>query len=555
MASGKNKPMVFRKDETLMMEIIIAMAVILGAIYLIKKRYDIKVVMFGSGILLMLGAMVLGKSILPLDSSTGLTFFDTGLTFFDIFKVIGNLFTKQLTGASFTLMLLFGYIAYMKEIGADLKTVSLLSRPLRYVKSKGILIVLFFLIGNALCIIIPSASSLSVLLMATAYPVLVYSGVSPLAVAAVIATSATIAPTPIGADNLLASQSLNMSVTDYVFNYHAKISIPVILIMAVSHYVWQKWLDRKEENVEPKEVFFISEKLPNAPFIYAFLPMLPLVLMVFFHFLGSDYQLGISEVTFFSLVVSMICEMFRQKSTTSSSTCLQTFFNGMGVGLTTVVTQVVAANAPFIYAFLPMLPLVLMVFFHFLGSDYQLGISEVTFFSLVVSMICEMFRQKSTTSSSTCLQTFFNGMGVGLTTVVTQVVAALTFVEGLKVLGVIDLISLSVTEVAGAGLILMLIFCLLALLNGLLSGSGLALFYAFVELIPSFALSAGISPVLLAIPMQFVSHLVKSISPVAPTVIIISSMMKISPIQLIKRTVVPVGIGMIFSILLSYFLL
>lgn len=467
MASGKNKPMVFRKDETLMMEIIIAMAVILGAIYLIKKRYDIKVVMFGSGILLMLGAMVLGKSILPLDSSTG-------LAFFDIFKVIGNLFTKQLTGASFTLMLLFGYIAYMKEIGADLKTVSLLSRPLRYVKSKGILIVLFFLIGNALCIIIPSASSLSVLLMATAYPVLVYSGVSPLAVAAVIATSATIAPTPIGADNLLASQSLNMSVTDYVFNYHAKISIPVILIMAVSHYVWQKWLDRKEENVEPKEVFFISEKLPNAPFIYAFLPMLPLVLMVFFHFLGSDYQLGISEVTFFSLVVSMICEMFRQKSTTSSSTCLQTFFNGMGVGLTTVVTQVVAA---------------------------------------------------------------------------------LTFVEGLKVLGVIDLISLSVTEVAGAGLILMLIFCLLALLNGLLSGSGLALFYAFVELMPSFALSAGISPVLLAIPMQFVSHLVKSVSPVAPTVIIISSMMKISPIQLIKRTVVPVGIGMIFSILLSYFLL
>ena len=170
-------------------------------------------------------------------------------------------------------------------------------------------------------------------------------------------------------------------------------------------------------------------------------------------------------------------------------------------------------------------------------------------------MICEMFRQKSITSSSTCLQTFFNGMGGGLTTVVTQVVAALTFVEGFKILGVIDLISLSVTQVAGAGLILMLIFCLLALLNGLLSGSGLALFYALVELMPSFAMSAGISPVLLAIPMQFVSHLVKSISPVSPTVIIISSMMKISPIQLIKRTVVPVGIGMIFSILLSYFLL
>lgn len=450
-----------------MIEIIIAMVVIIAALYLIKKRHDIKVVMFGSGILLMFGAVVLKKSILPLESSTG-------MAFFDIFKVIGNLFTKQLTGASFTLMLLFGYIAYMKEIGADLQTVALLSRPLQYVKSKGVLIFLFFLIGNALCIIIPSASSLSVLLMATAYPILVYSGVSPLAVAAVIATSATIAPTPIGADNLLASQSLNMSVTDYVFNYHAKISIPVILIMAITHCIWQKRVDTQEGIAEEKGEHVTSNQVPNAPFIYAFLPMLPLILMVLFHFFGSSYQLGISEVTFFSLMVSIICEMVYQRSTVK-------------------------------------------------GGIY--------------------------------IQTFFNGMGIGLTTVVTQVVAALTFVEGLKILGVIDLISSSVAQISGAGILLMLVFCLLALCIGLLSGSGLALFYAFVELIPSFAMSAGISPVLLAIPMQFVSHLVKSISPVSPTVIIISSMMKIPPIKLIKRTIVPVSMGMLFSILLSYLLL
>ena len=58
--------------------------------------------------------------------------------------------------------------------------------------------------------------------------------------------SATIAPTPLGADNLLASQALDMTVTDYVFNYHAKASIPIILVLAIVHYVWQRYMDKKE---------------------------------------------------------------------------------------------------------------------------------------------------------------------------------------------------------------------------------------------------------------------------------------------------------------------
>lgn len=447
-----------------MIGILMTALVIALAIYLIKKKYNIKVVMFGSGIILMLGSILLQKELLPIDSSTG-------LPFFDIFKIIGNLFTKQLTGASFTLMLLFGYIAYMKEIGADERTVSLLSKPLSYFKSKGVLIFIFFLIGNVLCIIIPSASSLSVLLMATAYPILVHSGVSPLAIAAVIATSATIAPTPIGADNLLASQSLGMSVTDYVFNYHAKISIPVILVMAIAHYGWQKYLDHRN---------------------------------------------GVMEVSRRDL-------------------------------------HLISSNeVPAIYAFLPMLPLLLMIFFHGFGNQFNLGISEVTFFSLIVSIACEMIRYRSVQKGSEQIQTFFHGMGVGLTTVVVQVVAALTFVEGLKIIGVIDAISSSINQLSGAGLLLMIVFCLLALFVGLLSGSGLALFYAFVEVMPSFAEAAGISAIKLAIPMQFVSHLVKSISPVSPTVIIISTMMKIPPTTLIKRTIVPVMVGMILSIILTY---
>lgn len=443
----------------------IALMVLIVSGYLIKKNYDIKWIMFGSGIALMGSAILLHLPLLPEESSSG-------VAFFDIFKVIGNLFTKQLTGASFILMLLFGYTAFMKQIGANQMTVQVMSHPLLRLKYKALLLPLFYLIGNVLGVIIPSASSLSVLLMATAYPILVSAGISPLGVAAVIAMSATIAPTPLGADNLLASQSLDMTVTEYVFNYHAKVSIPIILILAMVHYVWQRYRDKKE---------------------------------------------GIHEVN-----------------------------------LKQEVNQTL--NCPRIYAMLPMLPLLLMIIFNVFLKKDQVGMVEVTLCSFLISILCEMIRFKSTQKGLQSLQVFFDGMGVGLTTVVIQVVAALTFVEGLKIIGVIDVLTDSINQMSGAGLILTLFFCLLALGVGLLSGSGLALFYACVELMPAFAASAGMNAMLLAIPMQFVSHLVKSISPVSPTVIIISSMMKVSPLALIKRTLVPALIGMLLSIILPYLL-
>ena len=447
----------------------ITVIVLLIAAYLTKKKYDIKWVMFGSGIALMGSAILLRLPLLPEESSSG-------IAFFDIFKVIGSLFTKQLTGASFILMLLFGYTAFMKQIGANQMIVHVVSQPLFRLKYKGFILPIFYLIGNLLGLIIPSASSLSVLLMATAYPILVSAGISPLGVAAVIAMSATIAPTPLGADNLLASQSLGMTVSDYVFDYHAKISIPIILILAVVHYLWQRYMDKKEGLVEVNSSTVMNQ--------------------------------GDSDVL----------------------------------------------NGPRSYAILPMLPLLFMVVFNVVLKKDAIGMVEVTLCSFLISIFCEMIRLKSIQKGMQSIQVFFDGMGVGFTTVVIQVVAALTFVEGLKIIGVIDLLTNSINQLSGAGIILTGFFCLLALGVGLLSGSGLALFYACVELMPSFAASAGMNPMLLAIPMQFVSHLVKSISLVSPTVIIISSMMNVSGFSLIKRTMIPALIGMILSVVLPYFI-
>lgn len=94
-------------------------------------------------------------------------------------------------------------------------------------------------------LVLPSASSLSILLMATLFPILTSLEISPLAAAGVIATTATIMPTPLGADNIIA-ETFGMNIVQYVKN-HAMISIPTLLIMAITHYFWQKYLDSKEK--------------------------------------------------------------------------------------------------------------------------------------------------------------------------------------------------------------------------------------------------------------------------------------------------------------------
>ena len=262
-----------------MIIVLITLLVLMIAGYLIKKKVEIKWVMFFSGILLMICAIFLHIPLLTEEKSSG-------VPFFDLFKLIGEVFTKQLTGASFILMLLFGYTAFMREIGANQMTVYLFSRPLSRLKYKALLIPFFYLIGNVLGLMIPSASSLSVLLMTTAYPILVSAGVSPLSVGAVIAMAATIAPTPLGADNILAADALSMDVGTYVFDYHAKVSLPVILILAVIHFFWQRFCDKREQ---VSGFSFKSEIIESGvgatcvPRFYAILPMLPLIILIIFN--------------------------------------------------------------------------------------------------------------------------------------------------------------------------------------------------------------------------------------------------------------------------------
>lgn len=451
-----------------MIEVIIAIAVLIGVGYLISKKYNSTIVLAIGGIALLFAAIALGHPVLSPEETTGIMWLDP-------FKKVELLFIKNLGNVGLTIMVLFGFSSYMSLIGANEVTVDLMTRPLNKMKSKYLLIPVIFLLGNLLSLVVPSASSLAVLLMATLFPVLTRVGVSPLAAGAVITTAATIMPTPLGADNVLAAETFGVPLMEYV-TAHAKISIPTMILIAIAHYFWQKYLDKKDKDkglgkIDESKIKKLSENLP--PKYYALLPILPLILVLFFT-LVLDIEVGLVTITVISLIISVIVEALRKKD-----------------------------------------------------------------FAVVSKEVGE----------------FFKGMGNGLAMVVTLLVAASLLVEGLKALGIVDMIMNSVQNLQGAGLILMLAFSGVTALIGFISGSGLAVFYAAIELLPGMATSVGVNGVMLALPMQMIANLIRSISPVAAVVIIVCSLTGTDPLKIVKRTSVPIITGIISVLILSAIML
>ncbi len=455
-----------------MLEAVLCLIALVLAGWAIAKNYDAKVVLFVTGLILLYLAVLLGHPVLAAKASSGLSWVDP-------FKVVRDLFVKQYSNAGLIILTLFGFAAYMSHIGANQKVIEVLSKPLSGIRSPYILVPLVFWLGTLLSIIIPSAASLAVILMATLYPVLRAAKMTPLTAAGVIATTATIVPTPLGGDNVVAARVLGFEhVVDYVFYHHAPITIPAIIIMGFAHYFWQRYMDKKSP--ASGEMSLDESKLKQnveAPTYYAIFPVLPLILTIFFWLFFKSAKVGLVEITLFSFALAFACEIVRRRSDPTT--------NGKKL----------------------------------------LGDANL----------------------------FFKGMGDGFSKVVVLIVAASTMVAGLSSMGLIDMISNSLQGVESADTGLMFAFSGITGLITFISGSGNAVFYSFIELIPQIAEKAGIDPIMVALPMQCTSNLIRAVSPVAAVVIIVAATIRENPLNIVKRTAVPLLVGEAAVLAIAFF--
>lgn len=448
-------------------------------VFMLIKKMDIKMTLFLIGIILMYIAMAFGNEI----SASG--FESSGIALLDPLKAVVDQFKSTIVSAGFIILILGGYSSYMSQIKANNVTVSVLTRPIAKVKSVYILVPLVFLLGNVLSLVIPSASNLAVILLATLYPIMVRAGMSPLTAGAIIATTATVMPTPLGSDNVAIAAELantaefaGLTASDYVFKYHAIVSIPTLLIMAVVHYFWQRFQDKRavskgEVDAKLPEV----EEVPGGKLfraVYAVLPLLPIILLI---------------VVF----------------------ALQSF-----------------------------------------GVEIELSVEVAILFSLVIAIVCELIRTRNGRETLKSTEAFFKGMG-GALPIVALLVAGTTFVNGLKSIGLIDALQNAMTGIQGnnLGFVLPLILVALTALIVLLSGSGTALFFAMVPLMVPLAAAAGISVLAISVPMGLAGNLLRAVSPVSAVVMIVAGTIKKEPLEIVKRTSVPMVAGTIFMFVLS----
>lgn len=330
--------------------IILTLLSVILLVYMLIKKNDIKISLYTLGIVLMYIGLIIGNKIKVTVPTTH---------WLIPIQAMIDQFTVSLAGPGFIILLLAGYSAYMSHIGANDVTVRALTKPLKEIKSVYILVPFVFLLGNLMSLVVPSASNLAIILLATLYPVLRTAKMSRPTAAAVIATTATIIPTPLGSDNVAIASALHLSTTDYVFRYHAIVSIPTLLLIAAIHYFWQKHEDKvAPDNISYEDELKLSSDKHDTDvnahsedsglyqFLYGLLPMMPIVLLVisFFVSLTKHNQNGMTVpiVTMISFIIAIIVELYHSGKVKSTLGDTNIFFNGMGSALGIVALLVAA---------------------------------------------------------------------------------------------------------------------------------------------------------------------------------------------------------------------
>ncbi|MDD7581810.1 C4-dicarboxylate transporter DcuC [Corynebacterium sp. 32222D000AT] len=470
-----------------MLYLFISLLSIAAVTYLIYKKVHAASAIFFTGVILLMLAAATGRA-----EFRATEIDPTGNSFYDQLLVVESLFKERFSGIGMAIMVLFGFVSYMRHIGADAKTVVALSSPLRRFKGSYWLVPVGFLIGNLLSLVIPSAASLSLLLVATLLPALIAAGLTPLTVGAIVVTSSTIIPTPLEAGLIQGADLTDMSVTEFVYGSVAWATVPTLVITAFIHVWWQRRCDLKEaaadkaataDDAVPTDASDQTardaiERAAGLPRYYALLPLLPLVLIL-----------------------------------------ISAALNRLG------------------------------------ALPFEAGILPVTVVSLLIAMVIESARHRSINGALDSGKSFFKGMGEGAAGVVALLVAAAVLIEGITQMGVIDMLISATEGSRGAAVVIVLIFVLATAAMAALTGSGTAPYFAFSEVVPSLAADTSIHAPQMLTAIWGTSNLMRQASPVNAAVIIVSGAINVNPVRLVKRTAVPMVAATVLNTLFAFLLI
>ncbi|MBF1243655.1 MAG: anaerobic C4-dicarboxylate transporter DcuC [Haemophilus sp.] len=318
------------------MDLIIGLiAIVLVAYYIVKGYSATGVLMFG-GLVLLLISVLMGHSILPDGVKS------TGSTYFDILEYVKYLLGNRGGGLGLMIMVLCGFSVYMTHLGANDVVVKLVSKPLKNIRSPYILMVFAYFLACLMSFAVSSATGLGVLLMATLFPVMVNVGISRGAAAAICASPISIILSPTSGDVVLSAEISKIPLGEFAFGTALPVSIFAILGIAVAHFFWQRYLDKKEGvQVERLDADEIKTTAPN---YYAILPLLPIIGVLLFDGKWGLPNLHIVTVMVLCFIITAVVDFLRSFNAKQTFDNLIVAYRGMADAFAGVVMLLVAAG-------------------------------------------------------------------------------------------------------------------------------------------------------------------------------------------------------------------
>jgi C4-dicarboxylate transporter, DcuC family len=211
-------------------------------------------------------------------------------------------------------------------------------------------------------------------------------------------------------------------------------------------------------------------------------------------------------------------------------------------------------DAPGFYALLPLVPITLiLVFSPLLVGEVTMDVVTAMVLGSVVGLVCELLVKRDVRTAFKGFQVFFNSIGSSFASVVSLLVCADVFAQGLEVVGAVGYMIESVRD-AGFGInVMAVIMTLMVGVTAMITGSGVAAFFAFSGLAPGIATNFGVSAVTMVLPMQLMAGMGRAISPVSGVIIAVSKAGECLPFEIVRRTILPSIGGMVTMLLINYF--
>ncbi len=190
----------------------------------------------------------------------------------------------------------------------------------------------------------------------------------------------------------------------------------------------------------------------------------------------------------------------------------------------------------FLKALAPLIPLIILV----LGNKYvpvlKMGVAQAMVLGAIFTLLVSWCDPQKFSKE------FFRGMGNGYGDVMGIIIAAGVFAAGLRSAGLIDAF---VTALKASNELARWGGSLGPFVLAVITGSGDAATFAFNEAVTPHALDFGMQVPNLGSLALISGSLGRTMSPIAGVVILISGLAMVPPIQLVKRTAIPMIVGVI----------